>query len=80
MATIHEKLREAAKAGSELELRDLLNDPEGDAWVQDNERMTTLMWAAIYGKEACVGLLLSASDVSEHDEKRWTARRGEVLL
>ena len=73
MASIYEKLRQAAKAGFELELRALLNDPECDALVQDNERMTALMWAACYGHETCVDLLLPTSDALAKSNNGWTA-------
>ena len=73
MASIHERLKEAAKTGSELELRALLREPGCDALAQDKEGWTALTWAACKGHEECVRLLLPVSDALVQDKEGWTA-------
>ena len=73
MATIHERLRHAAQAGSEASLKALLRHPCGDARAQDQNGRTALMWAAWNGHEACVSLLMPASDLLAKNEDGLTA-------
>ena len=73
MASIHKRLREAAKAGSELELRALLREPGCDALAQDKFGMTALMHASVWGRESCVGLLLPMSDALTENNNGLTA-------
>ena len=85
MASIHGSLREAARTGSAVKLRDLLLDPSCDALAKDKMGMTALMWAAFNGDEACVSLLLPLSDVLAQDRDgstalRWAADRGHQSL
>ena len=46
MASIHERLRGAAKAGSEIELRALLREPRCDVSAKDHRGITALMGAS----------------------------------
>ena len=73
MASIHERLRWAAWAGSEIEIRALLREPGCDALDQDDRGLTALMWAARNGYEECVRLLLPVSDALVQDKEGWTA-------
>ena len=85
MATNHERLKEAAKLGSGLKLRALLNDPGCDALAKDRRGLTALMWAASNGHERCVRLLVPESDALAKDHKGltasgWAADRGHHFL
>ena len=73
MVDVNEKVRRAAKAGSEVKLRALLHEPECDALAKDHRGMTALMVAACHGHEACVGLLLPKSDALAKDKGGLTA-------
>ena len=73
MVKINERLREAARTGSEVKLRALLHEPGCDALAQAKDGMTALMWAACKNHEACLGLLLPASDALAKDKEGMTA-------
>ena len=70
---VNERLRKAAQAGSESELKSLLQEPGCDALSKANNGSTALMWAARFGREGCVRLLLPSSDALAKDEDGWTA-------
>ena len=62
MGNINEKLCEAARSGSEAELKALLRNPGCDPLAKDYRGMTALMLAAYHGHEACLRMLLPISD------------------
>ena len=64
---INERLREAAKAGVEMELKAMLNDPECNVYSTDGFGGTALMYAASHGHTECVQLLLSVADAKGKD-------------
>ena len=57
MTSIHERLREAAKTESELELKTLLREPECDALVKHKEGLTASGWAADRRNEILAGFI-----------------------
>ena len=67
-AAINERLIEAAKVGSEAELKSLLCEPGCKALTPDVVGMTALMWASFRGSEACVRLLLPISNARAKSE------------
>ena len=73
MADINERLREAAKAGTEAELKAFRQKPGCEAFSQDKNGITALMWAALYGHEECVRLLLPVSNALAQNEDGLTA-------
>ena len=76
MATIHERLRKAAEAGSEVELKAFLRDPGRDALAKDGQGMTGLMYAAWSGHVACIEILLPASNALTKSHHGMTALMG----
>ena len=52
MVDVHERLREAAKAGSEAELKAFLRDPNFDALAKDDDDLTASRLAADRGHES----------------------------
>ena len=73
MEDINERLREAARTGSEAELKALLRDPGCDALAKDSKGRTALMWAACMGDDPCVQLLLPVSDARAKNKNGQTA-------
>ena len=73
MADVNERLMNAARAGSEVDLIALLNDPECDVLAKSKDGTTALMRAAEHGNEGCIRLLLPASDALAQDNEGWTA-------
>lgn len=73
MAGVNERLKEAAKTGSTVELKALLRDPGCNPLLMDDIGMTALMCAAHSGHEECVGLLLPVSDMLDKDSCGLTA-------
>lgn len=67
MTDINERLREAAIAGAEVEIKALLREPGCNALDKDEESMTALMYASGYGHEGCVGLLIPVSEPLSQD-------------
>ena len=57
MATIHERLRGAAKAGSEAKLKALLRDTSVDALAKDDHGLTASGWAADRGYKSLARLI-----------------------
>ena len=73
MASLHQKLRGAAMAGSELELKALLREPGCDALSKGKAGITALMCAAWNGHEGCIEILRPASDALAQDDRGLTA-------
>ena len=73
MTDFNEKLRKAARNGSELVLKALLREPGCDASSKDKFGMTALMYASYRGHEACVQLLLPVSDPLSKSKDGMTA-------
>lgn len=69
-------LMSAAKSGSADRLRSLLLSQEGGALDADHNGLTALMWAANFGREACVRLLLASGGALTVDRYGWTALMG----
>ena len=70
---INERLRRAAAAGSDVELKSLLCKPGCDALSKNFSGMTALMYAAYYGHVACVRLLLPVSNTLAQDDRNVSA-------
>ena len=82
MVAIDKRLMDAAKEGFEIELRTLLMYPGCDVLAKDTNSMTALMYAAYYGQEACLRLLIPVSDVLAKSENgvtslMWAAGNGQ---
>ena len=73
MLDINKRLMNAARKGSEAELKALLRDPGCDVLAKDTNGLTALMWAIRGGQEACARLLLPVSDVLAKDVNGTTA-------
>lgn len=73
MTSVNERLREAARAGYEIEIKVLLCNLECDASAKDEVGMTALMCAACNGHGACVKILLTKKDVLIKDDNGMTA-------
>ena len=73
MAAINERLREAARDGSEAELKSLLRNPGCNALSKTGHGLTALMCAALFGHEACIQLLLPLSDARAKNKDGHTA-------
>ena len=67
MIDINEQLRGAARKGSTLNLKDLMNESGCNVLGTDNDGMTALMWAAYSGHSAAVSLTLCKSDALVQD-------------
>ena len=70
---INDNLRQAAGRGEEVELKELLLHPGGDALSTNEWGVTALMCAAAGGKSDCARLLRPASDVMSKDYRGRTA-------
>ena len=73
MKDINERLRGAARNGSEEELKSLLCKPGCDTSSEDKSGMTALMYAALGGYEACVEILIPVSDLLAKSKSGMTA-------
>ena len=73
MKDINERLRDAARDGSETVLKSLLRNPGCDALSKDEQGWTALMHAARGGHEAGLRILLPVSDALGKDVNGQTA-------
>ena len=62
MRSMNEQLNVAAEAGDAAQVKTLLLDPTCAPLSKNAAGMTALMWAAAYGHDSCVQLLLPMSD------------------
>ena len=80
MKDINEILMQTAKAGSEDQLKALLNDPKYNALaVSRTYGQTALMVSAFAGHNHCVEILLPVSDPLAQDKYGWTALMGAAM-
>ena len=70
---INKRLKEAAMNGDAEEMEKIMQEPGCDPLFTHAKGMTSLMWAAHTGEEACVKLLLPVSESSAQDDSGRTA-------
>ena len=73
MSDVNERLIKAAKSGSAVEVKALLQDPKCRPLVGDSLGRTALMWAAQAGDQECVAFLLQTSNPLDADFHGMTA-------
>lgn len=69
----NEKLMEATRWGSAADVERYLGQASCNPLVTDNSGRSALMWAAYYGNEVCLNVLLPRSDPLSKDIEHQTA-------
>lgn len=73
MTDVNDRLRAAARVGDMEEVKSLAQHLGCNVSASDGNGMTALMWASIYGHEACIQILLSKSNALAKDSYGATA-------